>query len=186
MRLLRALRAYIQTLFILIAQIDNLSYFFNRRQVLPHALEVLSEAGYSLVTVAECLGLDAYNSTSSYICSRFNEIPLISAPCSLVRIGVGSPGVPDVRSLSPIPFLNNLTCILMCVLLVTGLMDVLNAPSHHICIMTHRWTLNRLIDTKLTYITIETISGLFHGIFVAFLCQSPAAHIHTYRRFINT
>ena len=108
MRLLRALRAYIQTLFILIAQIDNLSYFFNRRQVLPHALEVLSEAGYSLVTVAECLGLDAYNSTSSYICSRFNEIPLISAPCSLVRIGVGSPGVPDVRSLSPIPFLKKL------------------------------------------------------------------------------
>ena len=30
--------------------------------VVPHAIDVLQAAGYELVTVAECLGMDAYQS----------------------------------------------------------------------------------------------------------------------------
>ena len=33
---------------------------FYRYEVLPYAVEVLQNAGYNLVTVAECLGLQPY------------------------------------------------------------------------------------------------------------------------------
>ena len=49
---------------------------FNRHQVLPYAIQKLQAAGYQLVTVAECLGMPAYQS-------------------------VVAPGTPDV---SPLPF----------------------------------------------------------------------------------
>jgi len=49
---------------------------FNRHQVLPYAIQKLQAAGYQLVTLAECLGMPAYQS-------------------------VVAPGTPDV---SPLPF----------------------------------------------------------------------------------
>ncbi len=45
------------------------------REVLPHAIDTLQAAGYRLVTVAECLGLEAYTK-------------------------VGAPGTPDVCTFS--------------------------------------------------------------------------------------
>lgn len=32
------------------------------KEVIPHALEVLSKAGYTFVTVSECIGMPAYQS----------------------------------------------------------------------------------------------------------------------------
>lgn len=48
---------------------------FNRHQVLPYAIQKLQAAGYQLVSLSECLGMDPYQS-------------------------VVSPGTPDV---SPLP-----------------------------------------------------------------------------------
>ena len=62
---------------------------FSRHNVLPHALEALTNAGYRLVTVAECLGVDAYNSTFTPF---FNILYLLTR-C----LGVGSPSERDVR-----------------------------------------------------------------------------------------
>ena len=36
-----------------------------RSEVLPYAIKVLQEAGYDLVTVAECLGEEPYHSVDS-------------------------------------------------------------------------------------------------------------------------
>jgi hypothetical protein len=39
----------------------------NRHDVLPYAINVLQNAGYNLVTVAECLGQSPYQWTTDYL-----------------------------------------------------------------------------------------------------------------------
>ena len=42
--------------------VELLIYLFYRSKVLPYAIKKLKDAGYQLVTVAECTGLPAYQS----------------------------------------------------------------------------------------------------------------------------
>ena len=50
-----------------------MAFTWFRHQIVPYAIQKLQAAGYRLVTVAECLGIQAYKT-------------------------VGSPGTPNVRS----------------------------------------------------------------------------------------